>query len=333
LSASSRHRGARWLLLAAIGLPSLLLVEVGLRRLELPRFDACEPRSDFPWQPDAEVFNVLRAHAEIGVGRTNALGLRGPEIQVPRSPRVARILFVGDSTCWGLGVEYGRTFAARSAEIAARAIGQPIEIVNGCVPGHSSFQSRIMLERLMRFSPDLVVLYVGARNDVDRHRYFRDAEIPARLARREAAWHRIYVLRALEAGFDGLYKKLLRKPLSQRRRARVPPSDFRGNVEAMLDVIATHGARGIVMQPPFSAALLERHPLIPAYQEILSEVAHQSGESAVPLQPVFASWPEADVYQDDRLHFAPDGHELAAHELSRAIVASLRAEDSEGGGH
>jgi lysophospholipase L1-like esterase len=333
LSASSPHRGARWLLLAAIGLVSFLLLEIGLRGLELPRFDACEPRNDFPWQPDAEAFNVLRPHAEIGVGRTNALGLRGPAIREARTPRVARILFVGDSTCWGLGVEYDETFAARSAEIAAQAIGQPIEIVNGCVPGHSSFQSRVTLERLIRFSPDVVVLYVGARNDVDRHRYFRDAEIPARLARREAAWHRLHVLRALEAGFDGLYKKLLRKPLSHHSRARVPPGDFRQNIEAILDVIATHGARGIVMQPPFSAALLERHPLIPAYQEILSEMARRSAVIGVPLQPVFASRPEADVYQDDRLHFVAAGHELAAHELARAIVASLRAEDSRGGEH
>jgi hypothetical protein len=293
LSASSPHRGARWLLLAAIGLVSFLLLEIGLRGLELPRFDACEPRNDFPWQPDAEAFNVLRPHAEIGVGRTNALGLRGPAIREARTPRVARILFVGDSTCWGLGVEYDETFAARSAEIAAQAIGQPIEIVNGCVPGHSSFQSRVTLERLIRFSPDVVVLYV----------------------------------------VDGLYKKLLRKPLSHHSRARVPPGDFRQNVEAILDVIATHGARGIVMQPPFSAALLERHPLIPAYQEILSEMARRSAVIGVPLQPVFASRPEADVYQDDRLHFVAAGHELAAHELARAIVASLRAEDSRGGEH
>jgi lysophospholipase L1-like esterase len=242
-----------------------------------------------------------------------------------RTPGTARVLYIGDSTCWGLGVLREHTFAARAAELAARQLGHPVEIVNGCIPGHSSFQARAMLRRLLRFGPDVLVFYLGARNDADRHRYFRDADIPARLARLDTRWHRVRLLQAMEAAFDGFYKKLLRKPLSLARRARVSPMEFQENLEALLAATSIAGARSVVLMPPWSASLLDRYPLIPEYQRILAETAREAGAISVPLQPAFSLRREDFLYHEDRLHFNDAGHELTAGEVAPAIVSILAA--------
>lgn len=311
--------------LFAAGVVSMLLLEGMLGVFDFPRFDACQPPSPSPWQMDAETFRTLRPGVQIGVGRTNSLGLRGPEIPTVRTPGTARILYIGDSTCWGLGVGYERTFAALAAELATERLGRPVEIVNGCIPGHSSFQARAMLRRLLRFGPDAVIFYVGARNDVDRHRYFRDADIPTRIARLETRWHRVRLFQAIEAAWDGFYKKLLRKPLSLARRARVSPKEFQENLAALLDAASVAGARSVVLMPPWSASLLERYPLIPEYQRILAETARAGGAVLVPLQSAFSPRRESSLYQEDRLHFNEKGHAAAARELVPAIVSALAA--------
>jgi lysophospholipase L1-like esterase len=262
------------------------------------------------------------------VGRTNAIGLRGPLLPEVRTPGVLRILYIGDSTCWGLGVEREQTYPARAAMLAATELDRPVEIVNGCIPGHSSFQARIMLRRLLRFTPDLVVFYLGARNDVDRHRYFRDSEIPARSARKRAAWHGVRVFQATEAAFDGVYKSLLRKPLSLAHRARVSPDEFRKNYHALLEETRDAGVGAIMLMPPWSASLLDRYPLLPEYQQVLLETAQTAGVVAIPLQPEFSPRSEEFVYLEDRLHFSAGGHEIAANQLAPAIVSAL---DSRGG--
>lgn len=309
--------------IAIAALVSLLLLEGLLILFDLPRFDACQARGESPWQADSEAFRVLRPNVQIGVGRTNAIGLRGPMIAEMRTPGVLRILYIGDSTCWGLGVEREQTYPVRAAVLAAVELGGPVEIVNGCIPGHSSFQARIMLRRLLRFNPDLVVFYLGARNDVDRHRYFRDSDIPARSTRRHAAWHRVRVLQATEAALDGVYKKLLRKPRTLAQRARVSPDEFRKNYGELLDVTRTAGVGAIMLMPPWSASLLERYPLLPEYQQILVETAQTADVLAIPLQPEFSSRSEKFVYLEDRLHFSAGGHEIAAKELAPAIVSTL----------
>ena len=324
------HAASSWLRFVVALLVSLLLLEGLLSLLGFPRFDACTPANESPWQPDREAFRVLRPETSIGVGRTNTLGLRGPVLPESRTPGAARILFIGDSTCWGLGVSWEETYAARAAKLAATRLDRFVEVVNGCIPGHSSFQARAMLDRLLRFEPDLVVFYLGARNDVDRHRYFPDAQIPDRMARREATWHRVRVFQAAEAAYDGLYKKLLRKPLSLARRSRVSPEDFRENLVALVEATEASGAASIILKPPWSGALLERYPLIPEYQRVLAEMADETNVIVVPLQPAFRARPEAALYQEDLFHFSAAGHEVAAQELASAVVALLALPPSVG---
>jgi lysophospholipase L1-like esterase len=84
---------------------------------------------------------------------TNALGLRGPELARERDGR-ARVLVLGDSFAYGVGVADGETFSAR---LAARDPG--LELLNAGVNGYGTGQELLLLRELgPGLAPDLVLL-------------------------------------------------------------------------------------------------------------------------------------------------------------------------------
>lgn len=97
--------------------------------------------------------------------RSNALGLRGPEVAA-KAPGERRVLMLGDSFIWGMGVEEHETIPAR-LEQGLQANGAKALVGNAGMFGTSPREWGYTLERyLPAFQPDLAVatMYVG--NDV-----------------------------------------------------------------------------------------------------------------------------------------------------------------------
>jgi lysophospholipase L1-like esterase len=95
----------------------------------------------------------------------NALGLRGAEIG-PKAAGERRVLLLGDSFVWGMGVEDGETIPAR-LEAALREAGTAAVVGNAGMFGTGPREWGYTLQRHRgAFAPDLAVavLYVG--NDV-----------------------------------------------------------------------------------------------------------------------------------------------------------------------
>jgi lysophospholipase L1-like esterase len=312
----------RVLLLVGSTLLALAAFEGALRALGLPGFDACWQVAEPFWQPepDPELGWRYRPGAQVALATVNERGLRGPVLPPERAPGRERLLFVGDSTCFGIWVELADTFAARASQALAAARGRPVEYEIAALPGYSSWHARVLVRRLAeRQRPDVVVLYVGAHNDHGRARYYRDAAIPARLARRQAAWHQVRTLLLLENAADQAWRHWGRKLVPAERALRVPPDAFADNLRDMLRRTRAAGARALVLSPPFSATQLADHPAIPRYREILRAVAREEGAALLDLQPLFERGDEASLYQRDRVHFSAAGHALAA----QAIAARL----------
>jgi len=294
--------------------------ELLLRRLDLPVFDACSFTEDYAI-PDAELGYAPPPDGTVAGFRLNREGLRGPSLPLPKPADHRRLLFIGDSTCWGLGVPLERTFAA----LATRALddtyrGTTIEMVLGAFPGYSTYQSQIMLERLLPTQPDLVVFYVGARNDPSRARYYPDRDIPRRRARLNERWHQLRLLLSLEGIVDRSYRSFFRGFYSDRARARVTPADFRANLDQMAAQLRRAGLPGLVLVPPTSDGLLRDHPIVTTYRDILARWASDSGLAIAPLQPRFGREDRSRVYQEDEYHFSELGHRIAADEIRRVVV-------------
>ncbi len=88
----------------------------------------------------------------------NSRGLRGPEFAIPKPAEDRRVLFLGDSTVFGVLVADRDIFAAQ-VERALQAVDPHIHVLNGGAPGWSSWQARRAFEeRLSDYAPDLVVV-------------------------------------------------------------------------------------------------------------------------------------------------------------------------------
>ncbi len=297
----------------------LLGAELMLREFDLPRFDACSATADYA-VPDPELGFAPAPGSKIKDVPLNELGLRGPLLTPRKRADHIRLLFIGDSTCWGIGVPLEKTFAARATQLlASDHPDDPFEFLIGAFPGYSSYHSRILLERLLPMQPDLVVFYVGARNDPSRARYFPDADIPSRYARLDAPWHQVRLLRLLEVLADRSYRSVFRKLRSAGSRARVAPEDFRANLEQMARQIAEAGVPALIVLPPISATFAEKLPNAVEYRRILEEVAERHELPVVELQTKFDAEDPQKTYFSDRYHFAEWGHEIAAREIQRVI--------------
>jgi lysophospholipase L1-like esterase len=97
----------------------------------------------------------------------NGLGLRGPEIQVAKSPGTLRVLLLGDSYAEGLQVAWEDLLSTRLERALNEGPGPRVEVVNGGVSGYGTADELLMLEKLgWRLKPDLVLIAFCIHNDV-----------------------------------------------------------------------------------------------------------------------------------------------------------------------
>jgi len=110
----------------------------------------------FKNQPDFRAY----AHGNIRV-RTNHMGYRGEEMEVQKPPGAIRILALGDSVTWGVGVNDDRIYLARLEQTLNARYSRPLRVqtVNTAVIGYSLYQELLTLERDgPALSPDIVLV-------------------------------------------------------------------------------------------------------------------------------------------------------------------------------
>lgn len=102
---------------------------------------------------------------------TNSLGLRGPEVAVPKPSDVYRVLALGDSFSFGWGVELDDAWPARMARELRAADGRSVEVVVAGVPGWSPPQQFVFLEqRGFDLQPDLVLWQLCTNDLIEMER-------------------------------------------------------------------------------------------------------------------------------------------------------------------
>jgi len=103
----------------------------------------------------------------------NALGCRGPDYVIPRPRERRRILVLGGSSAFGVGVREADTFAAR-LEKALNAVPQNSgqaghDVINCGANGYGTREQRLFYEQIaFRYSADVVVLTMTDRDNLSR---------------------------------------------------------------------------------------------------------------------------------------------------------------------
>jgi len=168
-----RKIGKRLAVLAVVGLALLLGLEVAIRAF-LPRHVFLDPHGDCYWVQrmatraveedssglsnvrfDVDLGWIMRPGLVEGQERMNTRGVRSDrEIPHARTPGVGRIVLVGDSFTFGLGVANDETWGA---ELERRLADT--EVLNLGVNGYGTDQQFLYWKREgARYAPDVVLL-------------------------------------------------------------------------------------------------------------------------------------------------------------------------------
>ncbi len=200
--------------------------------------------------PDPEVGRVLSPNYNGKVGRgndvvvsTNSYGIRERQYELPKPPGVVRIVMLGDSFVFGLGVALDdRCGRFLEESLRARAIAPPgvIEVLQIGIPSWNILAECAYLRRqLGLLQPDLVV-HVVVHNDIDDSQSVRGFGVPSTFTdqHRERAGSLIFQLHAMEV-LGGPEPGVLHEGLDFESRER-----YRAAGDAILRASKAVAARG-----------------------------------------------------------------------------------------
>lgn len=146
-----------------------LLAEIALRvgGYSYPEFYQPDGTRGYALRPNMEGWYRKEGAAYIHI---NGDGLRDREHAKAKSPDTIRIAVIGDSYPEALPVAIEETFwslMAHQLESCGSFGGKKIEVINFGVSGYGTAQELITLrERVLQYSPDIVMLTVTTNNDI-----------------------------------------------------------------------------------------------------------------------------------------------------------------------
>jgi lysophospholipase L1-like esterase len=257
------------------------------------------------------------------VYRTNALGLRGPEVP-PDDGTEWRVLSLGDSSVWGWGVPEEATFVGVLAKRLATP-ERPVRGVIGGVPGHESAQAlRTLREVGPAVAPDVVIIGTlwsdvfldeGERRDDRVARATAEVQGPLRglamyrlLRRALAPW-----LRARSVAWLDTREDLEALPDADARSL----GGYLANLRGLVAESRALGARPVLLVLPCPADL-EAAPLPDAIADYRAAMVRVGTETETPVVdgPRFFGERGAGIgHFYDQVHPASPGHALLAEAL------------------
>lgn len=261
------------------------------------------------------------------VMRTNALGLRGPEVGA-RTPGELRILTLGDSSIFGFGVEEKYVLSSIAADAMHGALGVAVTPFIGAVPGYDSGQALGTLRRVATaLKPDWVVIGclwsdVFRMDDADRRVYRRELVGPLRglalwrIARWELApWLASERVRWVDSAAD------IGALDGEGLAPRTPLADYIRNLEAIVADTRRMGARPafVVLPAPMD---FDRTPIpasVAAYRAAMKRVAREAGAPLVDGPELFLAEGSLTSFLDN-VHPSREGHALLGRALGDAIT-------------
>jgi hypothetical protein len=274
-------------------------------------------------------------------------GFRGPEVPAEKPPGRTRVLVLGDSMTYGIGVDDDETFSARLGALDPR-----LEVVNAGVNGYGTHQELLLLQEVgLPLRPDVVVVCVFF-NDIGNSYHRREigyslrdgvlvyepspALATPKRRRAPGPLRHSYAYRLLS---DRL--RALKYGLRQAAGARDAQEDLLNNdmsepawalhlalLDELVRVATAGGAKVLVVALPESAEIVpESHVAgLPAEVRIYPRLAAWGAARAVPVLDLAPALREAAArgqgglfYPIDR-HLVPEGHAAIAPVLAKALV-------------
>ncbi|MCZ6463242.1 MAG: GDSL-type esterase/lipase family protein [Proteobacteria bacterium] len=252
-------------------------------------------------------------------------GLRSPPVAESRP--ALRVLALGDSCTFGIGVENDETWPA-VLETALAAAGLDAEVINAGVPGYSAYQGLRFLETRGRaLRPDVLVVSFGF-NDRDLWSSRSDLETAASL--QLAPWETLALRSRLVVGLrrwlradvpdappDGSEASASAPAAGEASPAvrvgttpRLSPREFYDALGSMKRIADELGARLVLVGWPYRSQVDQGIREAVRYQIVMERLARDARVPMVHLAPPFID-AGAPLFVD-HVHANAEGHRVAA---------------------
>ncbi len=281
-----------------------------------------------------------------GKTRHNSLGYRNNEFPAKKPEGVFRIVILGGSTTYNIGIDDNdKTVTAQLERILREEYGyKNVEVINAGVGGYNSWETLINLEfRVLDVDPDLIIEYEGT-NDVHA-RFVDPASYKGDDSGRRKQWDppSIFFLE-----HSALFRVILRKlgvtqqvgignfitpktaygPVSVAKHnpmellKKNPPVYFRRNLNNMVAIAKANNVDILLLTWAYSP-YLDDYASTPYYQkgfdennEVVKEVAARNG---IPLFDFASVMPKDKKYWRDGRHVSERGAEKNAELLAEFL--------------
>lgn len=268
------------------------------------------------------------------VNGTNSIGLRGPELREPKSGR--RILCLGDSVCFGFGLEEPQTIPRR-LEATLKERGVDAEVLNAGVVAYNTRQEARWLElHGEALAPDaIVIIYclndttdLGADLPEDLYRaankegkvddWARQRSLPRHSPATQSFLENCHIARLLY----GIFTKP--NALTVRGNAQLVSAGWSKDFGVVEDGFARIAAFAKARNIPVSVAImpflkdLSAHPHRGQHDRVTA-IARANGIAVIDLWKSFDSTKADLALPDDPVHPNAEGAVLAARTIADAL--------------
>ncbi len=310
---------------------SNIITVSGLKRLnETMEFD---PRLFWKLKDSLENFRVAGSirNTPIDFRLNTRDGLRNRPISPVKESY--RILALGDSCTFGLGVNDDETWPAQLETLLAAEEFKP-EIINTGVPGYTVFQGKQFLSgRGLSLQPDMVVACFGF-NEVIEWRTMSDIETAYFMNLyyydRILSMSRLYyglktlLFRFQERGRSGSLETRAEGSGGNRDQALIPrlnPDEFVENLIELRDVCSKNDIVLVLIIWPYSDQISRRFNRLVAYQQLIHEFGRRNNVPVVNLVNEFIT--DGNELFLDNVHANSRGCSVTASAVHKTIIPFL----------
>jgi lysophospholipase L1-like esterase len=254
----------------------------------------------------------------------NTLGTRNPEL-TPKRPGTLRMITLGDSSVYGVMVDDAEVFSSVAARDLQSMLRQPVEAINGGVPGYSSEQARrLYTHRLADLQPDIVVIATLWSDSQpgpapDAIRFGSEGNVLQTMARFSNTFR---LLEGLMLGWrPGEQVGWMLTAGAEGRRVPLPA--YRKNLQQLARLAKSAGALPVFLVLPsdrdLGPTVLESPR--PAYRGAMMEEAARAEAVLVQTPSLFHGGTQALFFDD--VHPTAQGHAIIGRALARDISTRL----------